>query len=420
MLGVTPPKSAARDEPVSSRLIASLVHPDRSANVAVVRFSADGRRLFVAGYPSGVLQFYDVARREEINHIETPRGYRGTSQYVALTADWSTAYVPWDRLRRVRSGKDGEPLTWYDHEGGVLVYDVASGRSLPALRQAARRGVIFAFVSPDGAALVSVERYRVDSNDSNTRDKDEILLWDTRQRRSKILGAGYGMAAVSPDSTSFAICVNDKDNSTLQLFDVHGTELAKLARVNGRSLYSPTFSADGKLLCVEEGKGRINRPATLRIWDAAARREIASIPSGGDFPFRDYCFSPDGKHLAASDYKGAMQLWDIPTGKTIWRKSFGVDLILNDVRFSPDGTRLAAYGQPKWKREESEPDPRDLPQPRVFLFDLMSSALEPEVLMCPHGYVGGLDFSPDGKLLAAGGCGATHLFDVTPRTSHGR
>ena len=65
-----------------------------------------------------------------------------------------------------------------------------------------------------------------------------------------------------------------------------------------------------------------------------------------------------------------------------------------------------------------QPDPLDLPQPRVFLFDLTGAAAEPEVEICPRGFQlgptgGGLAFSPDGRTLAVGGTGAVHLFDMT-------
>jgi len=82
--------------------------------------------------------------------------------------------------------------------------------------------------------------------------------------------------------------------------------------------------------------------------------------------------------------------------------------------FSPDGGRLALLGQPKWDRAKfgDDPDPRDLPQPRVYLFDLTKATAQPENIVCPHGWLGGLAFSPDGKLLAVGSAGATHLFDM--------
>jgi hypothetical protein len=48
----------------------------------------------------------------------------------------------------------------------------------------------------------------------------------------------------------------------------------------------------------------------------------------------------------------------------------------------------------------------------VSLVDLAGDA-PPRVLVAPKGYVGALAFSPDGKLLAFGGAGAVHLFDMT-------
>jgi Tol biopolymer transport system component len=82
---------------------------------------------------------------------------------------------------------------------------------------------------------------------------------------------------------------------------------------------------------------------------------------------------------------------------------------------SPDGRTLALAWQPKLDadvEEAREPDPRDLPQPRVSLLDL-SGQSPPRVLVAPHGYTGGLAFSPDGKTLAFGGAGAVHLFNLT-------
>ncbi|OWK45459.1 hypothetical protein FRUB_01790 [Fimbriiglobus ruber] len=48
----------------------------------------------------------------------------------------------------------------------------------------------------------------------------------------------------------------------------------------------------------------------------------------------------------------------------------------------------------------------------MTLFDL-SGARPPRTLIAPHGRVGTVAFSPDGKTLAFGSTGAVHLFDLT-------
>jgi WD40 repeat protein len=415
-VSVVRPKTREGPQPVSSRFIRSLVHPERKATVSQVRFSSDGARLFTAGYPSGILQLWEVATGKEIRRINTPPGGRGSSNYVDLTADCSAVYVSQRRwtITRVRKGEDQDVRT--DYEGEILVFDTATGEPQPPLKPPAGYGVLHAFVSPDGRKLLAVEQ---PSGLRTEQKKNRTVLWDTRTRIGKALDEGYAQSAkFTPDSQRFAVCLNDMRepmSGALKLFDAAGNESVELAAAKGEILSWPTFSPDGKRLAVQQSKNRISQPAVLRVFDVQARRELAAFKSGGDIAFEDYGFAPDGERIAATDFdNGRVRIWDLATGKPSLDKLISPDLRLGHSAFSPDGRRFTVIGQPKWDRAElgDEPDARELPQPRVYLFDLTKATAEPEIIMCPHGYMGGLAFSPNGKMLAVGGAGATHLFDT--------
>src|SRR4029077_17330091 len=101
-VAVARPKGLAVSEPVSPRLVRSLVHPDHKAIVDPVQFSPDGRRLFASGYPSGMLQFWDVTAAKELLRVETQPGPRySTEKRPELPADWSAVYVPQERRKQV-------------------------------------------------------------------------------------------------------------------------------------------------------------------------------------------------------------------------------------------------------------------------------------------------------------------------------
>jgi WD40 repeat protein len=298
----------------------------------------------------------------------------------------------------------------------MLVFDSTTGEARPPFRPAPGHGVFQVFVSPDGARLVASEcpSFPVDERGGKTK----TFLWYTRERTKKFLGEGRSMAVFTPDSRKFFLCLNDDDRhiGCLKLFDSQGTEISEFAVVKEERFRLPKISPDGRLLVVEQGQGPIGRPGILRLWNLAKRQEIMAIPSGGNFPFKQgLSFSPNSKWLAATDYNEEVRVWDIATGKLRLRKSLGKGIWVSRVAFSPHSRLLAVHGEPKENRPDftDSTDPRDLLQPKVFLFDLAQGPGEPEVMICPQGHAGGLVFSPDGKTLAVGGAGAVHLFDMT-------
>ncbi|MFO0810243.1 MAG: WD40 repeat domain-containing protein [Gemmataceae bacterium] len=419
-VAVARPKGLAVSEPVSPRLVRSLVHTDHKAIVDPVQFSPDGRRLFAAGYPSGVLQFWDVAAGKELLRLDAQPGKRVSFETrPELPADWSAVYVPQERRKLVSGERDGRRTVGYDFDGEVLVFDAATGQPRPTLKPPPGHGVSHVYASPDGRKLVAQEQ---PSFAPGERKANRVVLWDTRTATAKPLGEGYdATAAFTPDSEQFALCLNNsaRQSAVLKLFRADGAELAELATVTGWRLIWPRFSADGRRLAAVQATSGGVQPGALRVWDVAARKELATSPFRGPFPFTGLAIAPDGRRLAAMDYKGGVWVWDVATGKAVVEKSFGDAVTFWHLALAPDGRRLAVLGQPAWDRKQfvGQPDPLDLPQPRVFLFDLTAAATEPEVVICPHGYQlgptgGGLAFSPDGRMLAVGGTGAVHLFDM--------
>jgi WD40 repeat protein len=400
---------------VSPRFLRTLIHPDRRASVVNVRFFADGTRLFAAGYPSGLVQVFDTATGKEVRQIATPPGLRGTFDFAVATPDLRTLYVSVERRKAVASEKDGRKQQRLEYHGELLAWDIGSGKELPSLPPSAPgRGVPAVFMSPAGDKLVTVERFVAPNAAGLT---DETVLWDLPTRTATVLGSAY-RTAFSPDGRRLAVAqyAGGKQTSRLVVWDVATSRVVLDLKPTaaGRTFSGPAFSPDGKTLAIQDSPGRNDWPTTLRLYDVETRTERASFDSSGNHPFMYPTFSPDGRRLALTDFGGNLTVWDAAARKIEHRTP--VPGLATGVRmaFSPDGTRLAVPTRPKFREGDlgRDPDPADLPQPRVLLFDLAGGG-DPEGVVCPHGYGGGPVFSPDGKTLAVGGTGGVHLFDLS-------
>ena len=147
--------------------------------------------------------------------------------------------------------------------------------------------------------------------------------------------------AFSPDG---GILASGSDDGTIRFWDVATRkEIATIVEDPGEERYegviSVAFSPDGKMLASG------SRHGTVKLWDVAARKEIANLeghPSPYSFPYMVFslAFSPDGNTLASGSQDGTIRLWNVAT-----REKIGTLLHIfhvTSLAFSPDGTRLAA------------------------------------------------------------------------------
>lgn len=179
------------------------------------------------------------------------------------------------------------------------------------------------------------------------------------------------------------------------------------------------LSHDGRRLASGTTSGEIT------IWDVATGRSVvgpipahpttSTEPSMRTRGVHALAFSPDGSMLASSGSDGTVRRWDTTDGHPIGEPSTGHDLStsigeIGLLRFSPDGRILASAASDE----------------RIILWDsrtgtMMGSPIQratAEVISADLGVIfldqafRDLEFTPDGRTIAAAGIASAYLWDV--------
>lgn len=162
---------------------------------------------------------------------------------------------------------------------------------------------------------------------------------------------------------------------------------------HGQFVNKVQFSADGKRLMTFTPFG----DSGCKVWNAETYEEIVSISQGVARPsFSSGCLSADGKLIALCDQSGIVNLWDTDTGKEL-RNIGKLNVPAGSLNFSPDGRLIAAA----WRETtRSSPVSSLLTSKQREVLKVWDVASGAEVF-APRGVGVMAAFSPDGKLLLA-------------------
>ncbi len=416
--------------------VASLVHPQHTVDafhqaagsIGTAKNVLDRRqrlRTFVAGFAQ-----HDGAQQQHT----AQRGRLGilSLQYFgAATQGFLTHRRLFHFFSKRQSGdlhKDGKLSNHCEMEGEILVWDLATGRQLPSLKQSPPHCVNGVMVLPDCATLLALDCV----GDDNVRRfrKHGLTRWNTRTGEHDHLLDGFWNVWFAPDGKTFAASLVDvqatsptsvRSRGKLILCGTSsGKERLVFAQTDNGRVSAANFSPDGRYLAGfrdDDLRATKPLPSEVKLWDLATGKEVGAIVApqgatpfrrrgGGIYgPYAEAVFSLDGRWLATCLHTGRIYLYDVSGRKLAWSQEVK-NGYLRMVRFSPDGRWLAVLGQdiPEDLKPREEVSPFDLPQPRIFLFDMKTGG-QPEEIVAPHGQIVGFDFSPDNKTIALSGTG---------------
>lgn len=222
---------------------------------------------------------------------------------------------------------DGKTLASVGQDGGVILWDLAGGKSLWEGKGQIAMGNCLQF-TPDG------KRLAVGGSDG------KIVLYDTADGR-QIHGLGGHTVAVQRMAISangkylVSAAVTAGKKAELKLFEVGTLGYLRNLPKDGPPVTSLTFDSTGKQLA------EVSEDGIVAMWDVEDGHVTRSIRS--EAGVSSAAWHPDGKRLACAGRDGKILLFDSVGQLVLDLKPQSAQIL--GVAFSADGRRLIALSR---------------------------------------------------------------------------
>jgi WD40 repeat protein len=335
------------------------------AAVSYVAFTPDGKAVLTASQDD-VIRLWDRHTGKEIRRFarkplaKPDDGKDPAAQLRRALAEAVGAWGPFGSGGgRVTLAPDGKTLAATTLDGTIQLWEVATGKQVREI-QAPPAGAGTLLFSPNGKLLAGRGADQTAHLWETSTGKEIRLIRGKQGNRPGFIAVGgaYGAPGVafSPDSKTLAIpetvFANQKVTTSVNLCDVDTGKEVRRIEVNQQAGASAVaFSPDGKLLAYGSGNA-------VHLCAPDTGKEIRRI-EGQQGMVMTLVFSPDGKTLATKSMGDPrIRLYSTETGKALRElgeeaAAPGINGLFvlglgggagRDVAFSPDGKVVAAGG----------------------------------------------------------------------------
>lgn len=305
--------------------------------------------------------------RHEFINVWTPE-YPYKRQFTHSPVSYPTS---------VMFSDDGKMLAAEHYHEGVVLWDVESRRSQPAIKDpsAGKNQFLYAPVN-ETFHVATINRNNVSlwSIDGNKRLIAEGMRHEFKSMSPVLTPTGNRLVCALKDGTLIVWDVQSgkKFHELIHPLYVDEDEDDEDDEDEPDEIEQLKLSSDGRFLASE------SRFTSVRLWDLQTGKEVGIIPSD---IYSIIGFSPCGSYLAS--LREYIQLCDIASGKT-FKTSIKQDMVPDEFAFSPCGRYLAAGMN------------------EIFLWDITRSELHIQLTPPGCGKMFPLTFSLCGNYFAAG------------------